>query len=154
MAAWKIAELIHHPKEEKILFSSLLPNQMVDGGGPLCMIYLDQYIMNSPLDRAKRITGELPAAEEHTRAFFDAGSAMRIPINEHRAGKAILQFLIEHWDDLDSAKKQTALREYVDLENYHMEKEENCFFYHCATLLTPEQADALLAAWQRAPAAD
>ena len=146
---WDHAEIMHHEKEEKILFNSLLEIPQVNAGGPLCMIYFDQYIMNSPLERAKARTKSMPAIEEHQQKIFDQASAMRIPVNEHRAGKEILRYLLQKWDALTGSEIADLLREYKDIQIDNINKEENCFYYMCATLLKPGQADDLHNRWTK-----
>lgn len=140
---WVNAETNHHEREEKILFNFLLPDKRVDGGGPLCMLYMDGYIMQPPLDRARAITGTEPPLEEHQINIFESGSAMRIPINEHRAGKDILRFLREKWETLSPEVKRRAFEEYRRIQSENIKKEESCFFCMCSSLLSVQQADEL-----------
>lgn len=140
---WVNAEVGHHEQEEKILFNFLLPDKRVDGGGPLCMLYMDGYIMQPPLDRARAITGVEPPLEDHQIKLFDLGSAMRIPVNEHRAGKEILRFLKDKWDELQPAEKKRAFEEYRRIQTENIKKEESCFFCMCSNLLSVAQADEL-----------
>ena len=141
---WKNGELRHHQREEKILFNFLLDEGQSDGGGPLCMLYMDQYILQPPLERATALTGQIPEIEEHQVEVFDRGSAMRIPVNEHRAGKELLRHLLEKWQTLETSHVRACLKEYLALQTENIQKEENCFYFMCATLLRPEQADRLL----------
>lgn len=140
---WQNAEVNHHEQEEKILFNYLLKDKRVDGGGPLCMLYMDGYIMQPPLDRARAITGVEPPLEEHQIQLFEQASAMRIPVNEHRAGKDILRFLLEKWDVLQPAEKRRGFEEYRRIQTENIKKEESCFFCMCSSLLDVQQADEL-----------
>jgi hemerythrin-like domain-containing protein len=141
---WENGEMHHHQREEKILFNFLLEEGQCDGGGPLCMLYMDQYILEPPLERATALTGKTPEIEEHQLEIFDRGSAMRIPVNEHRAGKELLRHLLENWETLETSHVKSCLKEYQNLQTVNIQKEENCFYFMCATLLRPEQANRLL----------
>ena len=144
---WNNAELIHHFKEETILFNYLAEHYNVMSGGPLCMFFLDSYILYPPLEKCKQISGALPELEEHQKKIFELGSTMRVPINEHRAGKEILKFTLKNWNDMEVSKRNLNLKIYDEIQREHLNKEENCFFHLCVNLLNTEQADLLLTRW-------
>lgn len=146
---WQNAELTHHFKEETLLFNSLVDNLHVNSGGPLCMLFFDNYILYPPLEECKKITGKIPELEEHQKKIFDIGSSMQVPVNEHRAGKEILKFTLNSWSEINLSERMKNLKQYAEIQREHLNKEENCFFYLCADLLTVEQADLLLKKWNQ-----
>lgn len=141
------AELEHHTKEENLLFSHLLNFEAVNSGGPLCMLYLDDYILNNPIDVCKKTTGSVPTIDNHLEKFFEKGSAMRIPINDHLGGRTILRFLIDNFENCSTEQRISLFDNYKRIQINHMEKEENCFFYVCANLLTQSSADEIYQKW-------
>jgi hemerythrin-like domain-containing protein len=141
---WENAELKHHQREEKVLFNFLLSNKLTEGGGPLCMFFMDQYILDPPLDRAQTITARVPPIEPHQEQIFETGSVMRIPVNEHRAGKDILKFLLERWETLGESEIIGCFKAYKLLQAENIQKEETCFYFMCAQILSVTEADSLL----------
>lgn len=146
---WQNVELTHHFKEETILFNSLIDSPRVNAGGPLCMLFFDNYILYPPLEKCKKITGRIPELEDHQKKIFDTGSSMRVPINEHRAGKEILKFTLNNWGEIKLSERLKNLKLYAEIQQEHLNKEENCFFYLCADLLSIKQADQLLETWKQ-----
>lgn len=144
---WLNAEMLHHSKEEMILFNYMADKKAVNSGGPLCMVFIDNYILYPPLEKCRKITGNIPELEGHQQKIFDLGLTMRVPINEHRAGKEILRFTLAHWNELQINDRRANLKTYIDIQRGHIDKEENCFFYLCANLLTAEEADRLFLQW-------
>lgn len=144
---WQNAELIHHYKEETILFEYLAQNYTVQSGGPMCMFFLDYYVAHPPLEKCKTVTGVIPELEEHQKLVFNSGSTMRVPMNEHRAGKEILKFTMINWNVLDVLERERNLKLYNEIQREHLNKEENCFFHLCASLLNVSEADLLLEKW-------
>lgn len=145
---WNEVELKHHFKEETILFHHLLKIPAVNSGGPLCMLYFDHYLMSPPLERCQKATQTSPPTEDHQKEFFDTASSMRIPVNEHRAGKEILRYSLEFWHKLPSERINNLLNLYKDIQIQHMEKEENCFIHMCANLMSPVSAEELAQCWE------
>lgn len=143
----QLAELEHHTKEEHLLFTHMLNFEVVNSGGPLCMLYLDDYIMNHPIETCKKLTGTEPNIGDHLKEFFDRGSAMRIPINDHLGGKSILKYLIENFENFSTEMRNSLFHHYQKIQFTHMEKEENCFFYVCANFLTQSSADEIYRKW-------
>ena len=141
------AELEHHAKEEHLLFTHLLNFEVVNSGGPLCMLYFDDYMLNHPIETCKKLVGVEPAPEPHLHEFFNRGSAMRIPINDHLGGKTILRYLIQNFENFTEEKRKSFFTSYQKIQTFHMEKEENCFFYVCANFLTQSSADEMYKKW-------
>jgi hemerythrin-like domain-containing protein len=141
------AELEHHTKEENLLFAHLLNFEAVNSGGPLCMLYLDDYMLNHPIEIYKKITGREPEIDDRLKEFFVKASAMRIPINDHLGGKMILHYLIENYENLEKEKRTQFFKAYQSIQDIHMQKEENCFFFLCANFLTQSSADQIYQKW-------
>lgn len=146
---WENAELTHHFKEETILFNCLAENRFVNSGGPLCMFFIDQYILFPPLEKCKKICGKIPELETHQKKIFELGLTMQVPINEHRSGKEILKHTLNNWDEISATVRFENLRVYCEIQKEHLNKEENCFFHLCVNLLKPEDADDLLFRWNQ-----
>lgn len=144
---WQNAELKHHYKEETILFNYLAEKQFVNSGGPLCMFFMDQYVLYPPLEKCKKISGKIPELEEHQKKIFELGLTMQVPLNELRAGKEILRYTLNNWSALLHSERFKNLKVYAEIQSEHLNKEENCFFHLCANILETEQADELLVCW-------
>lgn len=144
---WDFVELSHHKKEEHILFNFIKNNPRICEGGPLCTLYFDFHMNNSPLEKAKKITGQTPVAEPHHMMLVSESSPLRIPISEHQAGKEILRHCKENMNGLQRSEILDLLTEYEKIQIEHMNKEEHCFFHLCTNLLKQEDADQLYLRW-------
>lgn len=145
---WNFVELKHHYKEELILFQIVSDNPRISEGGPMCSLYFDLQLADSPVERCQRLTQQVPKIEEHQKRYFDQSSPLRIPINEHRSGKEILRCTLDKWNELNVDKILHFLEEYKYIQINHILKEESCFFHLCANLLTLSTADQMLAQWK------
>ena len=145
---WEFTEIKHHQKEELILFQTVSENPRISEGGPMCALYFDLQMADSPIERCQRVTQQIPKIEEHQKRYFDQSSPLRIPVNEHRSGKEILRHMLASWTQLKTEEIFCLLEEYKYIQLNHILKEESCFFHLCANLLNPSQADQMLAQWK------
>lgn len=145
---WENAEMSHHKKEEILLFSTMAEKSRIAEGGPLCTLYFDLHMSDPPTDKCYQLIGVAPTIEPHQQELIAKNSPLRIPLDEHRSGKEILQFLISHWSTLEDKKKEALVEQYKTLSLQHIHKEESCFFHLCSDLLTIDEASLILERWQ------
>lgn len=139
----------HHKKEEILFFSKIHDHPQLCESGPLCSYYFDPFMMNSPIEWAKKNTNTIPTIESWQSAFYDLKGPIIIPVDEHRAGKTILNFLITHQKTISEFEFTRLMKFYKELQYAHMEKEEHCFFFNACRLMTQTQADEIYTAWKK-----
>lgn len=145
---WNFNELEHHYREETILFAAVAVKPRITEGGPMCALFFDFHMAEKPLQKAKDITKEEPRIETHQKTFYEMGSPLRIPIDEHRSGKMILEYILKNWDNLGESEIKKNLMQYKTIQISHFKKEEECLFYLCANILSIEEADGLFEQWK------
>jgi len=145
---FQYAELFHHRREEEILFSHLAENPRLKEGGPMCSYYFDYYRLNHPVQKVESLLKTQILIEPHQKKFYDENLPVKIPTDEHRAGKKILQYLIENEGALEVEVKKSLFFEYETLQDLHFQKEETCFFHLCVNILLRSDADELLKKWE------
>jgi hemerythrin-like domain-containing protein len=145
---WIFNELEHHYREETILFSVVAFKPKIIEGGPMCTLFFDFHMNEKPLWKAKDAIKEDPEIEKHQEIFYEMGSPLRIPLDEHRSGKSILEYTLKNWENLDRIKIKRNLDLYRDIQISHFKKEEECFLYMCVNLLSSEEADNLFEQWK------
>ena len=145
---WNFVELTHHKKEEFYLFNFVSKKERISEGGPLCTLYFDYHMAEPAPIKSAKITNQIPPIEDHQINYYKNNSPVTIPVDEHRAGKSLLNHLKQNWDNLTLEKKLSALEVYRDINLNYIAKEESCFFHLCAHLLTPNEANHILCQWQ------
>lgn len=141
------AENQHHYKEEDLLFKAIYEYPQLVTGGPLCMFYMDDYILNHPVDTLNQLTGLNIDIPERLRSYYETGSNLRVPLNEHLAGNKLLSELIKKYEEHSILERQKLFKLYTQIHSSNKSKEENCFLHLCSTLLTEEQANTILEKW-------
>ena len=147
MELWVFAELTHHIKEEKLLFAAVASKPRLKEGGPMCSFYFDTHRNLNPIERIQALLSEQIPIEAHQQLFYDLNLPLRIPTDEHRAGKAVLHRLIMQYDSISNSDRKSLLDEYRLIQQTHLKKEETCLFHLCANILTVAEADQILLAW-------
>lgn len=148
MELWVFAELHHHSKEETLLFSILANKPRVREGGPMCSYYFDSYLNDRAVENAEKIIGSPIILEMHQQKYYSENLPLRIPTDEHRAGKAILHHILTQAEKLSASEYESLLSLYERVQNIHLQKEETCFFHLCCSLLSEAEADAILRDWE------
>jgi len=146
---WEFSELKHHFKEETILFPAVVNHPRITEGGPMCGLYFDFHMLNNPVTMVQKVIPSALSFEDHQNIFYERGSPLTIPVDEHRCSKGLLKFILDEWDTLEPSKITELLKMYQDIQVSHIRKEESCLLFLCANLLTPEQADQLFNAWKK-----
>lgn len=146
---YKFAESEHHYNEEELLFKIVGQDPRLVNGGPMCMFYMDDYIMNHPVENLTLQTGLNIEIPQRLASFYETGSNLRIPLNEHLVGAKVLAHLIAQYDSLSPLQKEKLFNLYRQIHSNNKSKEENCFLLLCSTLLSEEQADEILNNWNK-----
>jgi len=151
---WDFAEVAHHEKEEILLFSEVFKVARHREGGPMCSYFFDSQMNNPPEEKVARLLKKLAPLtaidvpiEPHQKEVFDANSPIKIPINEHRSGKALLRYCQLHLDEEPFEKIAACLELYKEIQIAHINKEETCFFHMCSTILNPETLEKIHRSW-------
>lgn len=138
----------HHFNEEELLFKTVGQDPRLVSGGPLCMFFMDDYILHHPVDNLTKLTGLKINIPKRLSNFYETGSNLRIPINEHLVGDTILTELIENYDQHSENQRQDLFKMYRQIQHNNKSKEETCFLHLCSNLLSEQQADEILEKWK------
>lgn len=141
----------HHAKEEELIFAAVRPNELIRGGGPMCTFYFDGHICSSSMSMALKEIAKFPdfqappPTSSHLPLDQKSGSPLSIPGEDHESGRMLLSLchFILVKNDLNEDQKisslKTAMHVYKMIQERHFQREENCFFKMCESLLTAEQ---------------
>lgn len=144
---YHINETQHHFNEETLLFAKTSEKEKIREGGPFCVLYYDQHISNPPIEKVEKLIHKKIQIKSTQQNFYDRRSPICIPIDEHRAGEALLNFIILEHDHLSISEIDSLLYEYQNIQKQHFKKEEGCFFCLVNNLLTVAELDEILALW-------
>lgn len=144
---YSMNELQHHLFEEKLLFQYASEKEKIREGGPYCVLYYDQHVSNPPLERIEIRLQKKISKRSHQINFYKNQSPVCIPIDEHRAGEAILKHLLVNFEHLSKNEVETYFNEYAFIQKQHFKKEEGCFFCMISHLLSAKELDEILALW-------
>lgn len=144
---WHFVELQHHDQEERLIFQALYNHPKIGEGGPLCTLYFDFHMADNPMHKAEILSKQTPVLEEHHKAFYNTGSPVRVPLEEHRGGKEVLRYLLHNWSGLSEKEKLNCMNTYKDIQTQHILKEETCFFHLCLRLLSEDELNHLADSW-------
>lgn len=142
------AEEHHHYQEEMVVFKKVEDHPRLSEGGPLCIFFYDHYLASNPIQTIENLYNLTIEIKAHQQSFYDKKLPLQVPVDEHRAGSAILSYIQNNAEAMDSSKIYEALSTYSQLQLHHLEKEENCFFHLCAILLNEKEADAAITSWK------
>ena len=135
----------HHEKEELYIFEAIKDREELKSGGPNCTYYFDSYIHSPHLKLAthlaKEITGELiePSWSKHVLEYRNKNLPLVIPSEDHEAGRILLK-AIRHETRKEFVSQNNVnklFQIYIELQNLHFQKEENCFIPMCMQMLPP-----------------
>lgn len=141
-------ETKHHIKEEKIIFPILFTKPGLKEGGPYCVLYFDEHLMNPPLNQFKSVTKTNPTHLEHESFYQTNPSSLDIPMEEHVCLRNYIQYLIQNKSTLTDSEFEKVFFIYTQLLEKHTRKEEKCFFVVCANSLTKEELDLMAEKWK------
>ncbi|MFP5519770.1 MAG: hypothetical protein ACLGGX_07695 [Bdellovibrionia bacterium] len=136
----------HHFKEEECLFSKLLGKKQLAEGGPFCVLYFDNYMMNQPkeiLQQAK-LGWHVSELQKH---FIGTNSPLEIPVSEHVATHELCRHLINNYTPEEATWQRIKFR-YLEIQQMHVQKENNCLFYIAEKILSDQEKDDALAMWK------
>lgn len=132
----------HHNKEETLLFPKLDAHPQICMGGPMCTYFFDDQITSPPLARAEHIVGTPVSIPSHLKELWDHHSPVRIPTGEHLA----LQHILENCATDGLLKNLNA---FVQIMSANFQKEEECLFHVCVSLLSPDDLNEIYDQWNR-----
>ncbi len=142
------AEIQHHEKEEKLLFTAIYENKKIHEGGPRCSLYFDLHIFENTKAQVEKIIGHALTRTAHQSVLLEKQTPLTIPIEEHQSGRELLVHILNRLhnneDFLENKKK---LEFYKSIQINHINKEKNCLYHMCAQLLSKESADEILTTW-------
>ncbi len=156
---FEFAEQGHHRQEELLLFSEVFKFARHREGGPMCTYFFDAQMASPPEERVKALLTQLAPQislemkmDPHHQEVFAANSPVKIPINEHRSGKALLEFCRAHLSQLPGSFEMIlrCLELYREIQVSHIKKEETCFFHMCVAVLPSTELDRIGDVWMRA----
>lgn len=145
---WQLNEVEHHHKEEIFLFNQVYQHPLIHSGGPMCGLFFDFHMFENFKTQVEAITQHPLNQEPHQASMIEGGSPIVIPLEEHRAGKDLLNDLIKNFDKFSDENRRKYFDLYKTIQLSHFQKEEECFFHLCAMLLSTDQADSILKQWQ------
>lgn len=138
----------HHFNEEELLFKIVGQDPRLVNGGPLCMYFMDDYVLNHPVDNLTQLTGLKINIPERLSSFYETGSNLRIPINEHLVSDTLLTEMIENYEYYSEKQRQDLFKMYRQIQHNNKSKEETCFLHVCSNLLSDQQANEILEKWK------
>jgi len=141
-------ELLHHKKEEELIFKPLLDHPLLGEGGPLCVYYFDEQVVAPPRQAVQSLTGQEVKWLSHQKEFQNKHTPLAVPVDEHRSTYSLIQYYLDHFSELSLEKKNAILALYKRIQFSHMEKEENCFFHVMIRLLSDQELDEIWHKWQ------
>lgn len=144
---WIEIENKHHYKEESLIYSVLAQKKKLTEGGPFCTLYFDEHITNRPNDKVKVLIQKEPSWQPHQLIYKVNQSPLNIPLEEHRALRELLVYLLENQQNMSDQQFLKIYENYVSLLKHHNTKEEKCFFRVCETCLSQTELDDILSKW-------
>lgn len=143
------AILKHQYNEELLIHKKLLNKERLKEGGPFCVLFFDEHIVNPPAEIAKKYAKKDLTYCRHQLDIKAKKSPLDIPLEEHASLNTMLDaFLLKSNEELTG---QVGLVVLQDLFKKHHEKEEKCFFVICQTLLVPHEIEEILEHWVPLP---
>lgn len=136
---------VHHYKEEELLFPLLHETGRLSEGGPMCTLFQGLSLEN---DFSGRITQRRKNSytshelNEKMKKALNAGSPLRIPIEEHLLGHECL-WQAKQYKNIDSSFNKI-IDDYYDLLRLHIRKEDECLFRVAEYSLSEAQEVELL----------
>jgi hemerythrin-like domain-containing protein len=146
---WKWVVEDHHHKEESLLFEKIYRNPRINEGGPQCGLFFHLHMLSRAKDAVEAITGRPLRITPLQQEIVDSGAPLAVPIEEHRGGKDLLQFILDNEEQLDFDLMKKYLTIFKTHLVSHIQKEEKCLYHLCASLLTTEEADKILEQWKK-----
>lgn len=146
---WHLVVEDHHHKEESLLFSRIYKHPRISEGGPQCGFYFHLHMLNRAKDVVEDITKRPLRITPLQREIIDSGAPLAVPIEEHRGGKDLLEFILSHEKKMDFDLIKKYLTVFKTHLVSHIQKEEKCFYHLCASLLTTEEADKIFEQWKK-----
>lgn len=144
---WDFAELKHHHKEEVLLFKQIYLNPKTREGGPMCGLFFDFHMAEKVKEKIEKITQKPLSEEDHQVDIIKSQSPLNIPMEEHRSGKDLLRFILDSFSKMDLESLKKFMKSYEKIQINHFQKEENCMYPMCASLLTVAEADLIYEKW-------
>lgn len=135
----------HQYNEEKLIFPKLLKKERLKEGGPFCVLFFDEHVINPPAQLVKKYTAKDLTYCEHQDVFKKDRSPLEIPLEEHVSLENLLEKLLAKPDE--NLIDHPALVLLETLFHRHHEKEEKCFLKICESLLLPHEIDEILSLW-------
>lgn len=135
-----------HRLEEKLIYTKLEANPRLSEGGPYCTLYYDNHITNPPSKLVRTLTGADLEWESHHLQFKNSKTSLLIPLEEHRALKALAEYMLQH--QLAKPDFDKVYSAFASLLELHLTKEARCFFRVCQALLTAEDLDRIAEQWE------
>lgn len=148
---WNFAELKHHHNEEALLFEAIYKNPKTREGGPMCSLFFDFHISERVREKVEKITKNPISEESHQIDIIKSNSPINIPMEEHRSGKDLLKFILSSIPTMDLESLKKFMNTYKKIQINHFQKEENCLYPMCASLLTIAEADLIYEKWNVIP---
>ncbi|MCB0349482.1 MAG: hypothetical protein KDD37_11650 [Bdellovibrionales bacterium] len=141
------AEIQHHEKEERLLFTTIYQNQKIHEGGPMCSLYFDLHQFENRKVKVEQIIGRTIKHTHQQAMLLKNRTPLVIPIEEHQSGRDLLAYILEKVDHTAFAINKINLELYKNIQVNHIKKEANCLYHMCAGLLSKDTADEILAEW-------
>ena len=143
------AILKHQYNEELLIHKKLLNKERLKEGGPFCVLFFDEHIINPPAEIAKKYAKKDLTYCPHQLEIKTKKSPLDIHLEEHASLDTMLDaFLLKSNEELIGQVELVVLQ---DLFKKHHEKEEKCFFIICQTLLLPHEIEEILEHWVPLP---
>lgn len=141
-------EKYHQEKEEMTLYPLVAGHPRVNQGGPMCSFFYDYHMNSNPLIKTGQLVGKsinvntFDFCPEHLKTYFVNRSPISIPLEDHLSTRMLLHFIRNEFESLinepQQAKLRSALQLMSEIHEFHVQKEEKCFFLMCFNLFTEE----------------
>lgn len=139
----------HHQKEELYIFEIIKNDPRIKAGGPLCTYYFDAQLAHPPLDTVIKLVKDLtgyslsPEWSSLMKEIRDRNLPLLIPGEDHESGRILLRAAklihTENKSESINLKLEKIFQLYWEIQQNHFQKEENCFFPMCLSILKAAQ---------------
>ena len=139
---FEFIELVHHDKEETLLFPHIANQQWLKQGGPLCSFFMGIRIDIDPLSRMKKHLQQFynlskqAVYEKKKFSWLITQSPLSIPMEEHEIGDQLSKGLLYLLEQNRKSSQENdlfklLLHDYFELLKAHIQKEDMCLFSQC-----------------------
>jgi hemerythrin-like domain-containing protein len=146
----EIIQSNHHFKEETYIFNNLIDKPELLAGGPYCVLYFDEHVLNSPFSLVKELKKKLNISvksdvSNHLTSMFSKKTPLNIPTEDHEACRQIVSMsrVILNSKKYSKTNLKHIFDVYTKLLTSHFEREENCLLKLVNSITTKSEKETI-----------